>query len=168
MNPAAVQNFLRQNVEALDGVDEERRKRRLKEIPDIVDSAEALGSDQAPPIGEPIKADERAPAFSDEALALRFAELHAADLRHIAEWSKWLSWAETHWQVDGTLRAFNLARRSAREVAANCNKAKEAKMIASSKTVYAIERLARADRRISATIDQWDSQQNIINTPTKL
>jgi len=32
---------------------------------------------------------QRPPAFTDEALALRFAELHAADLRYVAAASKW-------------------------------------------------------------------------------
>jgi putative DNA primase/helicase len=108
---------------------------------------------------------ERAPAFSDEALALRFAELHEADLRYIAEWSKWLSWIGTHWRFDSTLRAFDEARKIAREAAAKCNKAKEAKMIASSKTVAAIEKLSKADRRIAGTVDQWDFQLDHLNAP---
>ncbi len=32
----------------------------------------------------------RPPAFSDEALALRFAERHAIALRYVAAWGKWL------------------------------------------------------------------------------
>jgi AAA domain/Bifunctional DNA primase/polymerase, N-terminal len=52
MNPAAVRNLLRQNVEDLIGVDEERRQRRLKEIPDIVSSAaEKIEQDSAPGAG---------------------------------------------------------------------------------------------------------------------
>ena len=30
-------------------------------------------------------------AFCDEALALQFAELHAGDLRYVAEWGRWYS-----------------------------------------------------------------------------
>jgi hypothetical protein len=37
-------------------------------------------------------AADRPPAFSDEALALRFAERHAEDLRFVAAWGKWLVW----------------------------------------------------------------------------
>lgn len=40
---------------------------------------------------------ETAPAFSDEALALEFAKRHAADLRFVAAWNKWLFWNGTHW-----------------------------------------------------------------------
>jgi hypothetical protein len=31
----------------------------------------------------------QAPAFSDEALALRFAERHAGELRYVAAWGRW-------------------------------------------------------------------------------
>ncbi|WP_256366345.1 phage/plasmid primase, P4 family [Methylosinus sp. Ce-a6] len=109
--------------------------------------------------------DPRPPAFSDEALALRFAELHAGDLRYVAAWGKWLSWTGTHWQFDETLHAFDLARAVCREAAAECNKSKIANVIASAKTVAAIERLAKADRRLAATIDQWDADPWLLNTP---
>ena len=109
--------------------------------------------------------DLRPPAFSDEALALRFAECHADDLRYVSAWGKWLSWTGTHWQFDDTLHAFDLARRVCREAAASCNKAKVAGMLASAKTVAAVERLAKADRRIAATIDQWDADPWLLNSP---
>ncbi len=119
-----------------------------------------------PIIGERIEAlDLRPPAFSDEALALRFAERHIDDLRFVAAWGKWLSWTGTHWQFDDTLRAFDLARQICREAAASCNMAKVAGMLASAKTVAAVERLTKADRRIAATIDQWDSDPWLLNTP---
>jgi hypothetical protein len=41
MDPGATVNFLRANIEDLEGVDEERRQRRLKEIPAMVKSAQA-------------------------------------------------------------------------------------------------------------------------------
>ncbi|MGA2794795.1 MAG: phage/plasmid primase, P4 family [Roseiarcus sp.] len=116
--------------------------------------------------GEHIEAIEsRPPAFSDEALALRFAERHADDLRFVSAWGKWLSWTGTHWQFDDTLHAFDLARQVCREAAASCNKAKVAGMLASAKTVAAVERLAKADRRIAATIDQWDADPWLLNSP---
>jgi putative DNA primase/helicase len=117
--------------------------------------------------GERIEAiDLRPPAFSDEALALRFAELHANDLRYVSAWGKWLSWTGTHWQFDDTLHAFDLARQICREAAASCNKGKVASMIASAKTVASVERLAKSDRRIAATIEQWDADPWLLNTPS--
>jgi putative DNA primase/helicase len=43
---------------------------------------------------------------------------------------------------------------------------KTAVAIASAKTVAAVERLARADRRLAATTDQWDADPWLLNTPT--
>src|SRR5262245_61977167 len=97
--------------------------------------------------------DPRPPAFSDEALALRFAELHAHDLRYVAAWSRWLSFDGKRWQFDDTLSAYNHSRKICREAASQCNKRGVAVALASAKTVAAVERLARADRRLASTVD---------------
>jgi putative DNA primase/helicase len=52
-----------------------------------------------------------------------------------------------------------------REAAAECVKPSIAAAIASAKTVAAVERLARSDRCIAATVDQWDSDPWLLNTP---
>ena len=59
--------------------------------------------------------DTRAPPFSDEALALRFAERHECDLRYVAAWTKWLRWDGARWRFDDTLHAFDLVRQICRE-----------------------------------------------------
>ena len=106
-----------------------------------------------------------APAFSDEALALRFAAQNADTLRYVAAWSRWLIWTGTHWQFDETLKAFDLSRDVCRAAAGECTKQKLSSVIASAKTVAAVERLAKADRRIAATVDQWDADPWQLNTP---
>ena len=106
------------------------------------------------------------PAFSDEALALRFAELHAGDLRYVAAWNRWLSWDGTRWLFDTTLAAWNEARKICRAAAAECNKQKLAAMLASSKAVAAVISLARSDRRLAATVEQWDTDLWSANTPS--
>ena len=76
-----------------------------------------------PKIEETVEVFEpRPPAFSDDALALRFADKHADDLRYVAMWNKWLSWTGTHWRFDETLSAFDRARAICRAAAAECNK----------------------------------------------
>lgn len=105
------------------------------------------------------------PAYSDEALALCFADRHADDLRFVAAWGRRLSWTGTHWRFDDTLAAYDRAREICREVAAACNKSNVATAIASAKTVAAVERLARADRRLAASVDQWDQDPWRLNTP---
>ena len=108
--------------------------------------------------------EDRAPAFTDEALALHFAEQHA-DLRYVAAWSRWLVWNGRQWLFDDTLHSFDLARRICREAATECNKRRMASALASAKTVAAVERLAKADRRVAATVGQWDTDPWLLNTP---
>jgi putative DNA primase/helicase len=107
----------------------------------------------------------RPPAFTDEALALRFAERHADKLRYVAGSSKWFIYTGKQWTTDDTLHAFDMSRRLCREASAECNKARVASILASAKTVANIERLSRADRKLAATMDQWDVDTMLLNTP---
>ena len=86
-------------------------------------------------------------------------------MRYVAAWSRWLIWTGTHWQFDETLKAFDLSREVCRAAAGECTKQKLSSAIASAKTVAAVERLAKADRRIAATVDQWDADPWLLNTP---
>jgi putative DNA primase/helicase len=104
------------------------------------------------------------PKNSDEALALEFAGKHAGSLRYVATWNKWLRWDGVRWQSDDTLAVFDLVRELCRQVAAGCS-SKEAKAIASAKTVSAVAGLVRSDRRLAATGDQWDTDPWLLNTP---
>jgi hypothetical protein len=104
--------------------------------------------------------DYAPPAFSDESIALMFAERHEPSLRYVAKWGSWMQWDSTRWGFDETLRAFSMSRAICREAAAACSlqqQHKTAITIASAKTVAAIERLAKGDRVLSATVEQWDS-----------
>jgi putative DNA primase/helicase len=106
-----------------------------------------------------------APAFSDEALALEFARRHEHGLRYVAAWSRWYRWTGQRWEADDTLGAFDLARAVCREAAQGCNKDASAKQLGAAKTVAGVVSLARADRRLAATVDQWDADPWLLNTP---
>ena len=67
-------------------------------------------------------------------------------------------------RCDDTLDVFDLARKICREAAAECNKPKIASVIASAKTVAAVERLARPTAN-AATVEQWDADPWPLNTP---
>jgi putative DNA primase/helicase len=67
---------------------------------------------------------EEAPAFSEEALALKFAERHACDLRYIAAWGKWYGYDGKTWKPDETRNAFSLARNLCREAATEASMAR--------------------------------------------
>jgi putative DNA primase/helicase len=108
--------------------------------------------------------DARPPEFSDEALALRFAERFGHKLKYVAVWNKWFIYTGTHWVPDDTLQVIDCARDLCREVAGNCAQERIAAAIASRKTVTAVVSLARADRRIAANTDQWDSDPWLLNT----
>jgi phage/plasmid-associated DNA primase len=59
----------------------------------------------------------RPPQFSDDALALDFADRHKDDLRYVAIWSRWLHFDGRHWQYDETLNVFDLVRVICRKAA---------------------------------------------------
>lgn len=107
----------------------------------------------------------RPPEFTDDSLALRFAEEHKETLRYVASLGRWMLWDSVRWNFDETLIARDMARAICRKASAECNQEKTAKMIASAKTVSAVERLAQADRKIAATVDQWDADPWLLNTP---
>jgi putative DNA primase/helicase len=113
------------------------------------------------PAAEPVP-----PEFSDDALALRFADEHAAGLQYVNAWGAWLRWESGRWREEKTRAAFDLARGICRIAAAKCDKPKVAAAVASAKTVAAVERLAQSDRRIAATTDQWDADHWLLNTPS--
>jgi putative DNA primase/helicase len=111
--------------------------------------------------------DARPPEFSDEALALRFAAKHAGIARFVADWGKWLLWDGSCWTFDATMRAFDMARAVCRVASAEVppDKPRLSAAVASAKTVAAVITLARADRRHAATVDQWDADPWLLNTP---
>jgi putative DNA primase/helicase len=109
--------------------------------------------------------DSGPPAFTDEALALRFSERYAKKLRYVAAWGRWYEWTGTVWAADKTMKTFDRSRMICREASAVCNDENIARGIANAKTVAAIERLARYDRRHAATVEQWDADPWLLNTP---
>lgn len=115
---------------------------------------------------KPMSSNVAAPDFSEEALALEFAELHETDLRFVAQWGRWLRWDGRRWEKDETQIAFDLARALCRNAASQCSQKGAARKLASAGTVAAVQRLAQTDRRIAATTDKFDAVPREINTPS--
>ena len=114
----------------------------------------------------------RPPEYSDEALALRFATARTDFLRYIAAWGRWYQWFGVVWTPDDTLAAYDLVRHECRAGAAeltardtSATAKRQAANVASAKAVAAVERLARSDRRMAATVSQWDSVREVFTTP---
>jgi putative DNA primase/helicase len=124
------------------------------------------GHDPAP--AETAAADARPPEYSDEALALRFAERYGGHTRYVATWGKWLLWNGSRWEFDDTLCSYNMSRMICRAASAEVgprNK-KLGASIASAKTVAAVASLARADRRLAARVGIWDADPWLLTTPS--
>lgn len=112
--------------------------------------------------------------YSEDNVALRFSQIYADDLRYVSAWGRWMRWSGQRWEQDDSLMAFDLSRKVCRSVAAYVRRdvqltPKQQQSVATkygqAVTVAAIERMAKADRRHAATVDQWDADLWALNTP---
>ena len=108
--------------------------------------------------------DENAPTLSDCDLSDLMAERHAGTLRYVAAWGKWFHYSDGVWKPESTHLARSLAKSLCQEVAATRSES-EGRRIASAKTVAGIQTLSASDRRIAATVEQWDADPMLLNTP---
>jgi putative DNA primase/helicase len=108
------------------------------------------------------------PQYSEDALAMRFSAKFADSLRYVALFGKWYEWKDPVWVEDSTLQVYDYARTVCRETSCEVKEKTVAKSIAHSKTVAAVERLAKSDRRHAATKDQFDAWPWLLNTPDGL
>ena len=95
---------------------------------------------------------------TEDSLALSFVD-QEPQLRYVAQWGQWMRWKESVWLRDNTLETFDRIRRHVR-----IEEPKEP-MFLKAHVISAVEKFARADRRIAATVDQWDAQDELLNTP---
>jgi putative DNA primase/helicase len=105
------------------------------------------------------------PQYADDSLALKFTAKHGENLRYTSAMGRWSKWTGNRWERDETLAVFDLARDTCREEGIACEDKRIGARIASAQTVSAVERLARADRRHAATVEQWDVDPWVLNTP---
>jgi putative DNA primase/helicase len=115
-----------------------------------------------------------APLLSEEGMALAFADNYSEFLRYVNVWRAWMKWTGTRWAKEETLWAYDLIRKECRRAAAAAmgdmeieghQKGKIAGALNKANTRAAIEMLAKSDRRIAATTDQWNGDDWLINTP---
>jgi putative DNA primase/helicase len=90
----------------------------------------------------------------EDTIAIDFAQQHAPDLRFVSMWDRWMKYDGAVWRFETTLWAFDQARKL-------CRLAGDAK----AKTVAAVVALARADRAMAATTEQWDADAWRLGTP---
>ncbi len=108
-----------------------------------------------------------APVFSDEDLALRFANVQAACIRYVEKLGRWFVWDGQVWVEDAFIQVLSRARPLCRRVSLDCGPKDQrtARHVASSRSVFASISLARADSRIIASVDQFDANLFELNTP---
>jgi putative DNA primase/helicase len=126
-------------------------------------STETLSETSSPPRPEPIPLPAT-PLFSDDYLASVFISRHGHELRYTAASGQWHRFDGKRWCRDETLAVYDFAKISNREIA-NTTTKETAKKIASAKTRAAVVSLAQSDRRIAATLAQWDADPWLLNTP---
>jgi putative DNA primase/helicase len=97
------------------------------------------------------------PIPTEVALAEEFATRHSQHLRYVAKWGRWMRYESGRWTEEETHYAFDEARKICVEFSRGLNKSNERKAVQSAKTIAAVEKIAKADRRIAATVDQWDA-----------
>jgi P4 family phage/plasmid primase-like protien len=117
-----------------------------------------------PPVAPP-PPEVRAAAITEEALAQRFTAQEGERMRYVAAWSQWFRWDGARWKQEDTLQAFDIARAICRDEAARCTDSGDRDALSRASTVSAVERLARADRKHAATVEQWDADAWLLNTP---
>jgi putative DNA primase/helicase len=105
-------------------------------------------------LAERMAKQREAGPVSEDGLALTFAERQADTLRFVADWNKWMCFDGVRWQRDSTLHVFDRVRIICREAADNIQQ----RGVKSAKTVAAVEKLARSDRKLAATAEQWDAE----------
>jgi hypothetical protein len=149
------------NARIHDAVSALTLKAEGRELPGFPRLAEVWGKDVADTLSKWIQAERKStvgPGGFEDSIALQFAELYSDDYRFVAKSSQWLHWNGGRWREEATYAAFDLSR-------GLCRGARPGD--ARAKTVNGVITLARTDRRIAATTDQWDRDPGICNTPTK-
>lgn len=102
--------------------------------------------------------------LSHDALALAIGEEWNGSVRYVDGWSQWYIWNETIWCHDKKRLVWTLTREFVRQRAGSLS-AKAATKLRSAETVAAIVGLARSNREIAASVDEWDRDPYLLGTP---
>lgn len=118
----------------------------------------------------PEEDDEPLPqAMSEDALGSAFADEISPDWRYVHEWLTWFEWSGDFWREDKTKRidhlAVQLTRRALYWDEAKSLTPKERRAVNKRSTAGAVRDIAATDRRIAATIDQWDKDSFLLGVP---
>ena len=97
---------------------------------------------------------------SEDGIALAFAERFQDRARYCHTTGAWFTWDERHWRRDNSMMTFSWSRDLCRDL--NSQGIPSLKKTA---TAAAVERAARADRRLAVTSEIWDRDPFLLGTP---
>jgi len=99
---------------------------------------------------------------SEVQIAELFIQQYGHCFRYVAPWGQWMFYDGTRWRAEETLLVLSHIKDICLDLARGL--AKPGQMLKSA-TISGAERIARADRRCAATIDQWDRDAWLLATP---
>ena len=104
--------------------------------------------------------------FSEDNLARHWVLRHGKDWRYVAQSQSWFKWCGDRWKPERTIEAFELARNITREALMwdGIGKAERLR-VNSARTASAMLQFVRADRKIAATLEQWDCDPWLLGVP---
>jgi putative DNA primase/helicase len=105
--------------------------------------------------------------FTEDALALDFADRYSSRLRYVNQHKDWMAWDGTKWKAEKTLATYDLVRGLCREAsnAVEEDNKKLKAILRKGSTVSAVETMARSDRKLAITPDAFDANDLLLNTP---
>lgn len=103
--------------------------------------------------------------FTDDHLALVFAERYRGGLRYCAQFGKWYVWSGFLWAPDEKLMVVTMSRAVCREAASNVSDESDQRRIRSKSTIMAVESLARSDQSLAVSAVDFDADPWKLNTP---
>jgi putative DNA primase/helicase len=106
----------------------------------------------------PVRTFDVEQARTEDEIASEFSKRIGIDRTYVHLWNQWLKWDGTRHQRDATLHTYDDIRKLCREIGAV--------KFANAKTVSGVERLVRADRAHAGSVEQFDFNPMLLNTPT--
>jgi putative DNA primase/helicase len=116
------------------------------------------------------QAEEPAPRYSEATLANLLDATYGHRIRYVAGWGKWLVYNGKVWKEDQINRVFSYARKICAHTALPLNGGNKgeqalARKLNTAQTISAVVKIAQSLPRIAATMEQWDVDPWLLNTP---
>jgi putative DNA primase/helicase len=103
--------------------------------------------------------------ITEHDLANAFTRRYSKDWRYVTAWGRWLVWNGRYWSQDQLQYVLYLARCICTDRARKTTKLALIRKLCSLATISAVERLARSDIQHAATVEEWDADPWLLNTP---